>query len=315
MHWRIKGIVQKLLGLHPRGAALHHRLQRRFGGLHDFRRELSIKVDDWTIMVGHLRATGVPIEGTRFFEIGTGWYPTLPIACYLCGAARVTTYDLSPHLQPQLVSDCIVQLADFLDALADASGAPRNEVNNRHARLAAAWNARSDLEMASDGVIRYAAPADATRTDLEDGEIDVLFSNSVLEHVPPDVITEMHRESMRILAPGGLMFHSVNCGDHYAYVDSSISQLNYLQYSDRVWAFWNNAFLYQNRLRAHEFVDAAAAAGFEVVLDTSTPRPQRLKELEDVPVHPRFRHLPAEKLCITSVDFIGRSPRHQPQPA
>src|SRR3546814_12185837 len=33
MHWRVKGIIQKVLGTIPGGAMLHFHLQRRFGGL------------------------------------------------------------------------------------------------------------------------------------------------------------------------------------------------------------------------------------------------------------------------------------------
>ena len=55
MHWRIKGLIQKTLGVLPGGEALHYRLQRRFGGLQDFHRELSVKVEDWQIMIRHLR--------------------------------------------------------------------------------------------------------------------------------------------------------------------------------------------------------------------------------------------------------------------
>ena len=129
----------------------------------------------------------------------------------------------------------------------------------------------------------------------------------MLEHVPPEVITALYEESKRVLAPGGLMFHSVNCGDHYAYVDRQIGPLNYLRYSDRAWARWNNRFLYQNRLRAHELVEGAAACGFEIVLDTSKPRPERLRELARMRVDPQFLGIPPEKLCITTVDFIGRA--------
>jgi hypothetical protein len=311
MHWRIKGTVQKVLGVMPGGTALHYRLQRRFGGLSNFERELSMKVDDWKIMVGHLRQTGLRIEGSRLFEIGTGWYPTFPLACYLAGARRITTYDLNRHLQPNLLRACIAGLERSLELIAQTSGAEETDVRARYARLQSAIAEGQDLEHATEGVVHYRAPADATRTALDEGEVDVVFSNSVLEHVPPQVIDAMYRESQRILAPGGLMFHSVNCGDHYAYVDRSIHQLNYLRYSDRQWKYWNNAFLYQNRMRAHEFVERAAAMGYEILLDTSTARPQRLRELAEMPVHPQFASVPAEKLCITSVDFIARKRESQ----
>lgn len=308
MHWRMKGLAQKALGVLPGGAALHYRLQRRLGGLRDFDREFGIKVEDWTIMARHLRDAGMPIAGTRFFELGTGWYPTFPFACLLGGARRIETFDLNRHLKPDLVSACAAGLARHVATIADAAGVAVADAAARQARLVGAIEQGCDLEAASDGAIRYHAPADAVRSGLPGDAVDVVFSNSVLEHVPPQVLEPLYRESMRVLRPGGLMFHSVNCGDHYAYVDRKVHQLNYLRYSDRRWSLWNNAFLYQNRLRAHAFVDAARAAGFEIVLDTSHMRPERLAQLQAMPVHPQFAHIPDEALCITTVDFIARKP-------
>ena len=311
MHWRLKGLAQKALGALPGGAAMHYQLQRRMGGLRDFRREFDSKVEDWSIMAQHLRDAGLPLAGARCFELGTGWYPTFPLACVLAGSARVDTFDLNPHLKADLVRDCVDGLGRHVDAIAAAAGVDRDAVAARHAALREALqrvpDAR-DLDALSGGVIRYHAPADATRTSLDDGSVDVAFSNSVLEHVPPEALAPLYREAMRVLRPGGLMFHSVNCGDHYAYVDKGVHQLNYLRYGDRAWSRWNNAFLYQNRLRVDAFLDAARDAGFAMVLDTSNTRPERLAQLQAMPVHPRFADVPPERLCITTVDFIGRKP-------
>ncbi len=307
MHWRLKAGIQKSLSILPGGTWMHQRLQRRFGDLRRFERELSAKVEDWTIMVHHLRGAGTTFAGARFVEIGTGWCPALPLACYLAGAARVATYDRIRRLQPDLLRRSAKGLTRFLPTIAHASGASIMDVKRRHRRLREALADGVDLATATEGVVVYWAPAEPSRTGLGDGEIDVVFSNSMLEHVPAETITDLYREARRVLVPGGLMFHSVDCSDHYAWVDRRIGPLDYLRYSDRAWARWNNTFLYQNRMRAHEFVQAAAACGFEIVLDTSTPRPDRLRELARVPVHPQFRHLPPEKLCITTVDFIARA--------
>ena len=70
-------------------------LQRRGGGLTDFGRECDIKVDDWRLMMGHLRAARSPVAGATLLEIGTGWYPTFPLCFYLAGASRVVTLDLT----------------------------------------------------------------------------------------------------------------------------------------------------------------------------------------------------------------------------
>lgn len=308
MHWRIKGGLQKALGVVPGGEHLHYLLQRRFGGLRRIEREIGIKIDDWRIMVERLRERGFAIEDRVLFEIGTGWYPTFPFACYLAGARRVTTVDLTRHLKPELTIACARQLASSIALIAGVCGVDEARVRERHERLVAALDNAVDLAAASAGVIVYAAPADATRTSLDNDSIDCIFSNSVLEHVTPDAIDGMFAEAMRILRPGGAMFHSVNCGDHYAYVDRSIHQLHYLRYSDRQWRRWDNAFLYQNRLRAHEFVERAERKGFEIVLDTSRPTERQMRQLAEMPVHAQFAAIPPERLCITSIDFIARKP-------
>jgi len=306
MDWRIKGGIQKVLGGLPGGDWLHYRLQRTFGGLRRFEGELDGKVEDWRIMAGHLADAGIAISDAHVLEIGTGWYPTFPFACYLGGARTVTTVDLTRHLKPDLVRACALRLGGYLDDIARHCVVNIDDVRSRHDALMARLAVSDDLGEVSGGVIRYTAPGDATDTGLPPDEVDCIFSNSVLEHVPPAAIDAMYREAMRILKPGGVMFHSVNCGDHYAYVDAKVSQLNYLKYSDAQWAFWNNAFLYQNRMRAHAFVERAIDAGFDIELNTARPNEIRLRELKAVNVHEQFEAIAPERLCITSVDFIAR---------
>lgn len=306
MHWRAKGVLQKVLGHVPGGEQAHYVLQRRFGGLRGFTREFDIKMDDWRLMAGHLRDAGVPIAGSRLFEIGSGWYPTFPFACYLGGAQRVITVDLNRHIKLDLVRDCAVNLGRHTTLIADACGVTEMDVRRRQQQLVERLSQSDDVDAATDGVVRYEAPADASRTAMQEHALDCVFSNSVLEHVVPQAVDAIFREAMRILAPGGVMFHSVNCGDHYAYVDRRINQLNYLKYSDREWRRWDNAFLYQNRMRAYEFVDRAVAAGFDIVLNTECARENRMAQLAAMQVHPQFAHIPPERLCVTSIDFIGR---------
>lgn len=306
MHWKLKGALQKVLGWVPGGEELHFQLQRRFGGLRDFNREFDIKVSDWEIMVARLGEAGIRIPDSRLFEIGSGWYPTFPLACYLAGARRVTSVDLNRHMRPSLLLACAERLGNCIGQISKAVQLEPEAVRVRHARMLERLRQTGDLAAATKGVVEYRAPMDATRTGLPASQYDCIFSNSVLEHVPAQVIDAMYVEAMRILDVDGVMFHSVNCGDHYAYVDRRINQLHYLRYSDAQWARWNNAFLYQNRMRAHEFVERAESAGFEIILNTAKPHEVRLQQLAETPVHAQFAGIPADRLCITSIDFIAR---------
>lgn len=306
MHWRVKGAIQKVLGVVPRGERLHYVLQRRGGGLKNFDRELDMKVEDWDIMVTQLRAAGIAVAETRFMEMGSGWYPTFPLCLYFAGARSVDTFDLNRHMKVDLTLQCAKGLGRRAEALSRTSGRPAERILELQSATVAALERGATVEEATNGVVRYRAPADASATGLPAASVDVVFSNSVLEHVPPGVIQQCFVEAARILKPGGVVFHSANCGDHYAYVDRSIGQLHYLRYSDAAWSKWNNAFLYQNRLRAIDFVTMAKAAGFTIEVDTSRAHPHRLEELARVDVHPQFERYSKEQLAITSIDFIGR---------
>lgn len=308
MDWRVKGLVQKVLGGVPGGDKVHFLLQRRGGVLRNFETECDIKVEDWQLMMGHLRAAKQRVAGASFFEVGTGWYPAFPLLLYLAGAERIDTVDLQRLLRTELLLACAERMREHLPLIARLSGEDHSRLVTRHAELLCALYQGRSLDEASRGVITYRAPCDAAATGLPDATFDCVFSNSVLEHVPRDIIASCFTEARRILKPNGIAFHSVNCGDHYAYVDKTIDQLHYLQYSDAAWARWNNRFLYQNRLRAIDFTELAKAAGFELEIDTSRPHPERLRQLARIQIDPVFAHYSREQLAITSVDFVARQP-------
>lgn len=308
MDWRIKGVIQKALSFAPFGARVHHQLQRR-GGLRRFGKECDIKVEDWTFMIDHLRRAGVSIVGRSLVEIGAGWYPTLPVCCWLAGAATVTTFDLSRHLQRDLVEQLAERLRRHVPTIAQANKLSEGVVEAKRARFAKAIAQGAQLDDATDHAIRYRAPVDFTRSGLPEASVDLVFSNSVLEHVPADVLPPMFEETKRILKPGAATFHSINCGDHYAYFDPEVSQLHYLKFSEAEWRVWNNDFQYQNRLRAPEFLRIAREAGLVIEFDGSIVHPVRLAELDAVDVHPMFARYTREEQSVTSVDMVATKPR------
>ena len=304
MNWRIKGVVQKTLSVLPGGTRVNDLLQRTVGGLRHLDANIAAKVNyDWAVLVGHMTGLGRNPRGLRYLEIGTGWYPTSPACHALAGAGSCVTYDVDRHLDPRLTFQMLDILRQHLPAIARAAQRPLPEVEAEYERLRRAQSLEEFLRAAR---IEYHAPADACATGLPDDSVDVVFSNSVLEHVPGEVIARLMRESRRVLRPGGLSIHSANCGDHYAYFDRRITALQYLAYSDSQWRFWNNRLQYQNRLRPVDFIELAESAGLKIVLRKHAPRPDLLAALPRLKIAPEFRSYPPEQLCCTSVDFVGR---------
>lgn len=306
MNWRIKGIVQKALALLPGGSVLNNRMQLRLGGLRDFEKNVDTKVQaDWLVFVDHLRKLRIPMEGKRLLEIGTGWYPTLPACFAIAGASSCLTFDVRRLLDWGLTRRMLLRLEKHLPEMAAKADASESGFRERWARIVAARDLEEFLRISG---IDYRAPEDAAATSVADASVDVVFSNSVLEHVPRAVIGALMREARRVLRPGGIAMHSVNCGDHYAYFDRSITQIHYLRYSELHFSLWNNSLQYQNRMRANEFVEIAEQAGLRTVLNLQRPRPELLARIGDMPVAKSFRHWSPEQLCTTSVDFVAEAP-------
>jgi SAM-dependent methyltransferase len=245
---------------------------------------------------------GVTPGGLRFLEIGTGWFPTLPLCWSLAGAASVVTFDLTRHLDLGLTLRLLGLLETHLPLIARAGARDIERVEADYERLKGASSLGDLLDRAR---VEYRAPADMTKSKLPAESVDVVFSNSVLEHVPRDVISEMMQESLRVLRHGGLALHSANCGDHYAYFDSGITSINYLTYTEKEWRFWNNKLLFQNRLRPSDFLALAEVAGLQVVWTRVKPRQELLDALPTLRIAPEFRSYPKEQLCSSSIDFVA----------
>ena len=98
-------------------------------------------------------------------------------------------------------------------------------------RAWALWRERF-LEIAPDVEIRFAQADLADLADCEDGSIDIVSSDAVLEHLPdvPAVLREFHR----VLRPGGILYATFGPlwfswgGDHVSGYDGLASGYNHL---------------------------------------------------------------------------------------
>jgi hypothetical protein len=306
MNWRIKGVVQKTLSALPGGTAVNDRLQAIAGDLRNFEANIDKKVvADWCVLASHMAELGRPLKDLDYLEVGTGWYPTVPVCYFLAGARRCLTFDINRHLNEAWTFRMLRRIETHLPAIAASSFRPLPEVRAAYETLRKAASLEELFERAH---IEYYAPADAAASKLPAASVDVVFSNSVLEHVPPDAIGRLMQESQRVLRPGGLSIHSANCGDHYAYFDRSITAMNYLTYSGDQWRFWDNSLLYQNRLRPQDFLRIAERAGLKIVLSKFRPRPELLAALPKLKIASEFAGYAPEQLAATSVDFVGERP-------
>lgn len=303
-HWRLKGLIQGALSMIPGGSWINDNLQLTFGDLKEFEKNISGKVEDWADIMSYLTAIDRNnVTDSTILEIGSGWYPTLPFCFVLAGARCVYTVDLNRHMNETLTFRMLRALEKHLDKIAERSRRSVRDVLETHRRLQQAPGLDQLLAAAK---IIYQAPQDAAKLiGMPSCSLDLVYSNSVLEHVSPAAIPLLMRESWRLLKPDGLMVHAVACNDHYAHFDKTVSFVNYLQYSERQWHLWNNRLNYQNRLRAPDFIRFAQGSGFYIVHEARAFRPGTREALSRIRLARQFADYSSDDLAATTVDFVA----------
>ncbi len=156
------------------------------------------------------------------------------------------------------------------------------------------------------GVIAAKVSRATSLDPLAQASIDLVLSNSVLEHVSGmDALT---RDLGRVLAPSGAMLHLVDYRDHffrYPY--------HHLLWSDAVWDRWlNPGDLPRWRIRDH--VECFERHGWHVEILRASPLAAEFEKVR-ARIHPRFESYDESALSTAfGVLFVtrGRADSHSP---
>jgi hypothetical protein len=262
MNWRTKAFIQNAISKLPSklSYAAYYRMQRRFGGLREV--NPTTRLQAGVEVVNRIEAQGLSVEGKTFFEVGTGRMVALPMALSLCGAKEVITVDLNPYLQHTLVSEQAQYMKGHCDEIRTLFGAHTAKPEFEDKLKAIFETGLSDVpELLERLGIRYLAPADATTLNLST-PVDYHVSFTVLEHVPPTSLKAIFVQGLKQLSDGGLFIHHIDFADHFARTDSSITTVNFLQFTEKEWLrFAGNRYMYHNRLRVDEFREVIEDSG------------------------------------------------------
>jgi hypothetical protein len=178
------------------------------------------------------------------FEFGAG--KNLAQNIYLSNVLqRQLVVDLNPMIDIDLVDQARSLLASKLNLRSKSVIKSLSDLNNY--------------------AIDYRAPYDASNTDLRSKSIDACISTNTLEHIPKESIKDIFLELFRILKDTGVVSTIIDYSDHYAHTDSTITLLNYLNFSEYEWKEHNHRCHYQNRLRHNDYKLIFLYCGFEII--------------------------------------------------
>lgn len=254
MDHRLKSAIQWALSIAPGGMRLNDRLQRTRNSLPDWYHEA--KIDKIQELI-----PGAPPKIA--VEIGAGWDLLMALALRYSGCASVHCIDIHPHLDA-------IRIRQSLERL-HARGIGPNVMGEPTGHVSLP---KLVEHLQTTHGIRYQAPADARATDYAEHSVDLVYTYHVFEHVPEEAIAAIHRETLRILKPGGMAIHWIDLQDHWAYSGSGQGIHGFLAHGPLAWKLFNPPIHYQNRLRAPDHIRLMGDAGFaklDTRIDEATP--------------------------------------------
>ena len=264
MNWRIKAILQKFLAASKLGDTLNH-LPVTFNKKYH-QNVFLYQTQECLRKFGYC---DVDIRRGIALEIGTGYAIMSAIVLSLLGFEKVITVDITKDLRFSTFKKQIVYIdtPSFLDSILTKSIYSEVEVKNK---ISFIKETKSLNELFDFLNIKYIAPYNFDDIEKQSLCFDYISSQVVLEHIMPEILDMLFEKTKEWLAKHGFCVHTINFIDHFAnpgfFQDASISEFNFLRFSDKQWLFWaGNPIAYTNRLGYIYYLELCEKWKLEVV--------------------------------------------------
>lgn len=233
----------------------------------------------------------------RVCELGTGWFPVVPISLLLCGAGEVCSYDIAPLLSGSRLRDTFEKFGDYERSGALARFLPRLRPERwKRMREVAATAGQAPPEAVLEQLDIRVRVRDARDTGLPPGTIDLFVSTGVLEYIPVPELKAILAEFKRLGSRDAVQSHYLNLVDQYSYFDPSITPFNFLKFPSRRWKYLNSPLTWLNRLRISDYRQLFAEAGYRVTRENNTSG--SAEDLRKIRLAPEFQHYKQEDLLV-----------------
>ena len=248
MNWKIKALLQKFLALTNIGDRLNHipaTLNKNYHcNVVTFQTHECVRRYSYCNLDLSISKTAL--------EIGTGYSLISSIVLSLLGFEKIITVDITRDLHFSTLKKQLnyVEEKVNLDKIVAHSIFSENEIREKIKLINQAQSLDSVFELLN---INYIAPYTFEAIEKQNTQFDYITSLVVLEHVNPEILDQLFKNTKTWLKKDGRCVHTINFIDHFAnpgiFQDKSISEFNFLRYSNKYWSFWaGNSIAYTNRL-------------------------------------------------------------------
>lgn len=303
--WVLKAIVQKTISYLPFSNRINHIFQKYITkGVYLSDEYFYDRLDHAkNHLKGFSKFSKFEIPETCL-ELGTGWYPIVPISFYLIGTIKTYSVDISFLTSKERIKTTIEKFieAGRLGKLKNYIQYKEDKLNNLRL-LIKKYDAYSLKQILEKLNLVYLIE-DARNLSLHDNSVDLVTSNNTFEHIYPNILIPIMMEFKRVVNKNdGVMSHFIDMSDHFAHFDKSINIYNFLQFSDNQWKWIDNNIQPQNRLRFDDY--KKIYQDLELPISEQSFREGSLNEVEMTNIDKKYIHKPKEVIAISHCHLIS----------
>lgn len=298
MNWKLKAIVQKTISYAPFSYSINYFFQK-------FITKGVVLSDDYFFdrlthakqHISNYNKWHGNLKGKTTVELGSGWYPVVPISCFLCGATNIYSVDIVSLTDKNKLIDTLKffikekkQLLEYLPSM----------LKNRIEKVEALLEEESLLsyedllnELNLKLIIKDARNLDFFKKN----SIDLIHSNNTFEHVSEKILPEILLEFKRIIKKDGFQSHFIDMSDHFAHSDPNINIYNFLRFTKKQWSIIDNTIQPQNRLRFKDYI--TMYENNKIPITEIDFRPGNIHELKKINLAPLFASYSPQELAIS----------------
>jgi len=305
--WMLKAIVQKTISYLPYKTKINYFFQRYITKgvlLTDDYFELKIiHAKEHLDFFNHYMGNNTNDKTT--LELGSGWYPIVPVTMFLSGFETIISLDIASWMNKKTILQTLEMFVEWSKTGKLEEYFP-NIQEERWMQLQEILRLQNDLDQ--EQICRLLRlklmVKDARNTELPDASIDFIMSNNTFEHIYPGILKDIVKEFKRIVASDGLMSHFIDLTDHFAHFDNSVTIYNFLKFSRKQWATIDNSIQPMNRLRWKDYIKMYQ--DLDIPFIEEKVRIGDLETLATVDIHSEYAEYSPKELAISHGYFITK---------
>lgn len=241
--------------------------------------------------------------GIRVAELGTGWYPVVPVSLYLNGAASIVTIDIAPLMDKEKLVHTILKFGEYAK-----SGRLHTFISYQEEKLDELISLVRDTSISFEALLRKMNISyqlgDAAKMDLGEASYDLVVSNNTFEHVYPEDLKSLLIKFRSLLKKGGVMSHFIDMTDHFAHLDKTITVYNFLRFSTKQWTWIDNTIQPQNRWRINQYRQLYQSLGIPIHKEKNNQGD--LADLQSIQLAKEFKAEKQEDLVVCHSYLISQ---------